>query len=48
MAAFGSETIRREIEKQFRIPLRRIPLSADAFLVDRRAMEWFADVFDKR
>lgn len=48
MAAFGSETIRREIEKQFRIPLRRIPLSADAFLVDRKAMVWFADVFDKR
>ena len=25
MAAFGSETIRREIEKQFRIPLKKNP-----------------------
>ncbi|MCC8027045.1 MAG: hypothetical protein LIP16_17315 [Clostridium sp.] len=40
-AAFGSEDTRREIEKQFRISLLRVPLSADAFSVDRRAMEWF-------
>ena len=40
-AAFGSEDTRREIEKRFRISLFRVPLSVDAFSVDRRAMEWF-------
>ena len=41
MAAFGSEDTRRQIEKQFRIPLIRVPLSVDAFSVDYRSMQWF-------
>ncbi len=45
MAAFGSETIRREIEKQFRIPIERIPFSEDAFLVDKTAMAWLGKRF---
>ena len=40
-AAFVSEDTRREIERQFRIPLQRVPLSVDAFSVDYRLMEWF-------
>ena len=40
-AAFGSEDIRKEVERQFRIPLVRIPLSVDAFSVDYRTMQWF-------
>ena len=40
-AAFGSEDTRRQIEKQFRIPLIRVPLSVDAFSVDYRSMQWF-------
>lgn len=43
-AAFGSEDTRREIEKQFGISLRRVPLSADAFSVDYRAMTWFEKI----
>lgn len=43
-AAFGSEDTRREIERRFRIPLRRIPLSVDAFSVDRKTMEWFEKI----
>lgn len=41
MTAFGSETTRKEIERQFRISIEKIPLSEDAFLVDRKAAEWF-------
>jgi hypothetical protein len=43
-AAFGSEDTRREIEKQFRITLNRIPFSVDAFCVDRRLMDWFQGI----
>lgn len=43
-AAFGSEDTRKEIERQFRIPLKRVPLSVDAFSVDYRAMEWFEGI----
>lgn len=45
MAAFGSETIRYEIEKQFRIPVERIPFSEDAFQVDKAAMAWLGKRF---
>ncbi len=45
MTAFGSEIVKREIERQFRISFKQIPLSADAFSVDIQTMEWFADVF---
>lgn len=37
----GSEDTRRAIERQFGVRLVRIPLSVDAFSVDRRAMDWF-------
>lgn len=40
-AAFGSEDIRKQIEKQFGISLIRVPLSADAFSVDYKIMQWF-------
>ena len=43
-AAFGSEDTRREIERQFGIPLRRVPLSVDAFSVDYRTMKWFEGI----
>lgn len=43
-AAFGSEDTRKEIERQFRIPLKRVPLSVDAFLVDYRVMKWFEGI----
>ena len=43
-AAFGSEDIRREIERQFHILLKRVPLSVDAFSVDYRVMEWFGGI----
>lgn len=43
-AAFGSEDTRREIERQFSIPLRRVPLSVDAFSVDYRTMKWFEGI----
>lgn len=45
MAAFGSETIRQEIEKQFRISVERIPLSADAFQADPGAVKWIEKWF---
>ena len=45
MTAFGSEIMKQEIERQFHISLKQIPLSADAFSVDIRTMEWFADIF---
>ncbi len=41
MAAFGSEDMRKQIERRFRITLIRVPFSADAFSVDRGLMEWF-------
>lgn len=43
-AAFGSEDIRKEIERRFRISLKRVPLSVDAFSVDFRVMEWFGEI----
>ena len=48
MTAFGSEIMKQEIERQFHISLKQIPLSADAFSVDIRTMEWFADIFSKK
>ena len=45
MTAFGSEIMKQEIGRQFHISLKQIPLSADAFSVDIRTMEWFADIF---
>lgn len=45
MAAFGSETIRQEIEKQFRIPVERIPFAKDVFQVDKTAMAWLGKRF---
>ena len=36
--------IGREIERQFGIPLRRVPLSVDAFSVDYRTMKWFEGI----
>ena len=45
MTAFGSEITKREIERQFHISLKQIPLSADAFSVDVLTMEWFAGIF---
>lgn len=43
-AAFGSEDIRKEIERRFHISLKRVPLSVDAFSVDYRMMEWFGEI----
>lgn len=45
MTAFGSEITKGEIERQFHISLKQIPLSADAFSVDIQTMEWFAGIF---
>lgn len=45
MAAFGSKAIRHEIEKQFRIPIEKIPFSEDVFQVDKTAMAWFGKRF---
>lgn len=45
MAAFGSKAIRYEIEKQFRIPIEKIPFSEDVFQVDKTAMAWFGKRF---
>lgn len=42
LTAFGSEIVRKEIERQFRLSVKRIPLSVDAFSVDIQTMEWFA------
>ena len=42
LTAFGSEIVRKEI--QFRLSVKRIPLSVDAFSVDIQTMEWFADI----
>ena len=44
LTAFGSEIVRKEIERQFRLSVKRIPLSVDAFSVDIQTMEWFADI----
>ena len=44
LTAFGSEMVRKEIERQFRLSVKRIPLSVDAFSVDIQTMEWFADI----
>lgn len=43
-AAFGSEDARKAIENQFHIRIRRIPLSVDAFSLDRRAIEWLEEI----
>ena len=43
--AFGSKAIRHEIEKQFRIPIEKIPFSEDVFQVDKTAMAWFGKRF---
>lgn len=43
-AAFGSEDTRKEIERQFHIPIKRVPLSVDAFSVDYQAMKWFEGI----
>lgn len=40
-AAFGSEETRMEIVKRLKLPIVRIPLSVDAFTVDREMMRWF-------
>ena len=45
MTAFGGEIMKQEIERQFHISLKQIPLSADPFSVDVPTMEWFADIF---
>ena len=39
-AAFGGEDTRRKIEQRFGISLKRIPLSVDAYAVDRRVKDW--------
>lgn len=41
LAAFGSEEARREAERRLGLPVLRIPFSADAFQIDRSAMDWF-------
>ena len=40
-----SKAIRHEIEKQFRIPIEKIPFSEDVFQVDKTAMAWFGKRF---
>ncbi len=42
---FGSEEARRQIEKEFRISLWRIPASFDAFAITRADMDFFAGFF---
>lgn len=44
LAAFGSEGARREAERKLKIPVIRMPFSADAFRVDRNAMAWFEQI----
>lgn len=44
LAAFGSEGARMEAQRKLGISVIRIPFSADAFKVDRKAMEWFEKV----
>ena len=44
LTGFGSEMVRKEMERQFRLSVKRIPLSVDAFSVDIQTMEWFADI----
>ena len=46
LTAFGSENTRHEIERQFHISLKRVPLSVDAFSVDRRIMGWFEEILE--
>lgn len=41
LIAFGDEKTRRELAKEWKIPLFRIPLSADAFSLDQRLIVWF-------
>lgn len=43
-AAFGSEDTRKEIERRFQIPLKRVPLSVDAFSVDYCGLKWFEGI----
>lgn len=43
-AAFGSETTRREVEKQFQISIKRIPFSEDPFSVGPAEMKWLSEI----
>lgn len=43
-AAFGGEDTRRKIEQRFGISLKRIPLSVDAYAVDRRVKDWLEGI----
>ena len=43
-AAFGDEEILRMTERTFRVPIRRIPLSADAFITTGESLSFFGKV----
>lgn len=45
LAVFGSEETRREMIKRLNMTIERIPLSVDAFTVDREMMGWFESIF---
>lgn len=40
LAAFGSEEARRELNKKFNFTVRRIPISVDAFTLDRQIISF--------
>lgn len=45
LAAFGSEETRTEINKRLKISFVRIPLSVDAFSINREVAAWFDQLF---
>lgn len=44
LAAFGSEETRRELEKRLKLLFLRIPVSVDAFSIDREMISWFEEM----
>lgn len=44
LSVFGSEGARREAERKLKIPIIRMPFSADAFRIDRNAAAWFGQI----
>lgn len=45
LAVFGSEETRIEIKKRLKLSFVRVPLSIDAFTIDREMMTWFDQMF---
>lgn len=44
LAVFGSEEARKNMERKLRIPVRRIPFSADAFVITGELIRFFEEL----